>query len=45
MSNKVNRTDAEGRARLTLEQYRVMREKGTERRNTVEYAEPTDEGT
>ena len=45
MSKKVHKTDAEWRAQLTPEQYRVMREKGTERPHTGKYAQTTDEGT
>jgi peptide-methionine (R)-S-oxide reductase len=45
MSTKVNKTDAEWRAQLTPEQYRVMREKGTERPHTGKYAQTTDAGT
>jgi peptide-methionine (R)-S-oxide reductase len=42
---KVHKTDAEWRAQLTPEQYRVMREKGTERPHTGKYAQTTDAGT
>src|SRR3569623_1916116 len=45
MSKKVRKTDAEWRAQLTPEQYRVMREKGTERPHTGKYAQTTDAGT
>jgi peptide-methionine (R)-S-oxide reductase len=45
MSKKVSKTDAEWRAQLTPEQYRVMREKGTERPHTGKYAQTTDSGT
>jgi peptide-methionine (R)-S-oxide reductase len=45
MSKKVSKTDAEWRAQLTPEQYRVMREKGTERPHTGKYAQATDAGT
>ena len=45
MSKKVQKTDAEWRAQLTPEQYRVMREKGTERAHTGKYAKTTDAGT
>ena len=45
MSKKVDKTDAEWRAQLTPEQYRVMREKGTERPHTGKYAQTTDAGT
>ena len=45
MAKKVTKTDAEWRAQLTPEQYRVMREKGTERAHTGKYAKTTDAGT
>ena len=45
MANKVTKTDAEWRAQLTPEQYRVMREKGTERPHTGKYAATTEAGT
>lgn len=45
MSDKVRKTDAEWRAQLTPEQYRVMREKGTERPHTGKYAQTADAGT
>ncbi|MEP7066887.1 MAG: peptide-methionine (R)-S-oxide reductase MsrB [Gemmatimonadota bacterium] len=45
MSKKVSKTDAEWRAQLTPEQYRVMREKGTERPHTGKYAQTTEAGT
>jgi peptide-methionine (R)-S-oxide reductase len=45
MSKKLSKTDAEWRAQLTPEQYRVMREKGTERPHTGKYAQTTEAGT
>ncbi|MBK5187027.1 MAG: peptide-methionine (R)-S-oxide reductase MsrB [Gemmatimonadaceae bacterium] len=45
MSEKVTKSDAEWRAQLTPEQYRVMREKGTERPHMGKYAQTTDDGT
>jgi len=45
MSHKVTKSDAEWRAQLTPEQYRVMREKGTERPHTGKYAQTTEAGT
>ena len=45
VNKKVNKTDAEWRAQLTPEQYRVMREKGTERPHSGKYAQTTDAGT
>ena len=42
--DKINRTDAEWRERLTPEQYRVLREAGTERPFTGELLSVKDEG-
>jgi peptide-methionine (R)-S-oxide reductase len=43
--NKVTRTDAEWRQRLTPEQYRVLRQAGTERAFTGELTDTTTPGT
>lgn len=45
MSTKVTKTDAEWRRELTPEQYRIARQKGTERAFSGEYAHTKDEGT
>lgn len=46
MSNyKVNKTEAEWKAQLTEEQYRILREKGTERPHTGTYNLVFDDGT
>jgi peptide-methionine (R)-S-oxide reductase len=42
---RVEKTDAEWRAELTPMQYHVLREKGTERAWTGEYANNHDQGT
>jgi len=45
MSDQVEKTDAEWMKELTPEQYHVLREKGTERPFTGEYADAHDPGT
>jgi len=43
--NKIRKTEAEWRAELSLEQYNVLREKGTERPFSGEYDHAFDPGT
>ncbi|MCA1613225.1 MAG: peptide-methionine (R)-S-oxide reductase MsrB [Acidobacteria bacterium] len=45
MADKIEKTDEEWRRELTPEQYRVTRQKGTERAFTGEYYRHKDEGT
>ncbi|MEM8756581.1 MAG: peptide-methionine (R)-S-oxide reductase MsrB [Planctomycetota bacterium] len=42
--NKLGLTEAEWKARLSPEQYRVLRQQGTERAFTGEYTDTTDAG-
>lgn len=45
MTTKVNKTDSEWQAELTPEQYRILRQKGTERAFTGAYANEKQPGT
>ncbi len=45
MSNKVTKSDTEWKQELSPEQYRVLREKGTERAFTGEYDGAKNDGT
>lgn len=44
MSDNIEKTESEWRKTLTLEQYHVLREKGTERPFTNEYADNHEDG-
>ena len=45
MSERIEKSDEEWKKTLTPEQYRVLREKGTEQAFTGEYADTHDQGT
>ena len=45
MSDKIVKTEAEWRSQLTPEQYRILREHGTERAFTGEYVHTKTDGT
>jgi peptide-methionine (R)-S-oxide reductase len=45
MPNKIRKTEAEWRAQLTSDEFRVAREKGTERAFTGRYWDHHDDGT
>jgi peptide-methionine (R)-S-oxide reductase len=45
MTDRIEKSDDQWRAELTPEQYRVMREKGTERAFAGEYTDNKDPGT
>ncbi len=45
MADKIKKTEQEWRAQLTPEQYRVLREKGTEHPFTGEYVDSKADGT
>jgi peptide-methionine (R)-S-oxide reductase len=45
MSEKISKSDAEWRAQLTADQYRVTRERGTERAFTGKYWDHHEDGT